>query len=95
MKRCKYIITQGDIAILFDERINHSDMVSRGNCKSAGFVRFDPVGKGQPHTFENSMTGAMMPNIKIVCYGKSESLGGIQSLGDEDAKIIKEMMVLI
>lgn len=93
MKKCKYVITGYGLAILFDEILSHSNMIGRSKCRAAGFVRFEPSPDGV-HERETQMYGNTVPNIKIVCYGKSESLGGIESRGEVDEEIIRDMLCM-
>ena len=73
----KYIIKEYG-AVMFNECYNHDDFGSRESVKSAGFFRVQES-PSEPY------------GIKVLCWGKSVSLGK-ESNPEEDAKKIKQLI---
>lgn len=73
----KYIVVDRVKPVIFNAAIQHVDEAAGRNITSAGFCKVSIEGK----------------EIKITCWGESDSLGGIKSRPGIDSKLIKAMLV--
>jgi len=76
----KYIITSGNLPIIFSEGQKHSD-----------FKMFDPISAGFVK-FNVFITDDLEPKISAECYGESESLG-LKSRPNEDETLINKLIL--
>lgn len=72
----KYIMIDRRKPVVFSPAIEHKDEANGRKVTSAGFCRIELTGAG----------------IVVTCWGESNSLGGLQSKPEIDARMIKMML---